>query len=95
MEKQVTWAGNTIPVFTDVRFPNEADMIRYNEGIIVRVVAPHAERYDRLGMLPPDHASETAMDDYEVDYEIESTEDNPFYHSGIDLILEAASGAIY
>jgi len=93
MQRHVSWWEGELPVFTDVRFPNEADMIRFNEGIIVRVVAPHAERADRLGMLPPDHASETAMDDYQVDYVIESSEDNTFYAVGVDLILGAAGGA--
>lgn len=51
-------------VFTDCRFPNEADAIRAAGGIIVRVVRPG---------LPDDgdkHESETALDDYPVDVTI-------------------------
>jgi hypothetical protein len=48
-------------VFSDVRFPNEADHIRNKGGLIVWV--------DRPGCDPANgHISETAMDDYEVDH---------------------------
>jgi hypothetical protein len=76
-----------IPVFTDVRFHNEADMIRRHGGLIVRVMAPPEVRQDRLGVLPPEHASETAMDDYEADMHITSTEDNPAYDGQVRAIV--------
>lgn len=50
--------------FTDVRFPNEAAIIKSNGGVIVRVARPS---------LPVDgdaHISETALDDYEEDYTV-------------------------
>ena len=50
-------------VFTDARFPNEADAIRAAGGIVVRVVRPGQPAV-------VDHVSETAMDGYDVDAEI-------------------------
>jgi hypothetical protein len=50
-------ASGTPVVVTDVRFPNEADAVRYANGFLVRI----------LRDLPGDgdkHASETALDDY-------------------------------
>jgi hypothetical protein len=57
------------PVFTDVRFPNEADMIRENGGLIVRLSASASTRKVRLGLKqnPPEHESETALDHYRSD----------------------------
>ena len=50
-------------VFTDVRFPNEADAIREAGGLLLRVVRP--------GVAPvAAHASETALDGYEVDADV-------------------------
>ena len=55
-------------VFTDVRFPNEAQAIRDHGGVVVRIVRPHME-------LPLDpsleaHASETIQDSIDVDAHI-------------------------
>ncbi len=57
-------------VFDDVRFPNEADAIRAEGGLIVRVYAPTPLREARLGTLPEEHASETSMDTYSADFGI-------------------------
>jgi len=52
-------------VFTDVRFPNEADEIDCLNGKVWRVRRP--------GIFPAnDHASETSMDDYEFDAYIDN-----------------------
>ena len=52
-------------VFTDVRFPNEADKIRNTGGQVWRV--------ERLNHEPiNDHSSETAMDDYAFDHTIKN-----------------------
>lgn len=50
-------------VFTDVRFPNEADAIRDKGGVIWRISRPGYEPING-------HASETAMDSYNVDISI-------------------------
>lgn len=48
-------------VFSDVRFPNEADAIRSLGGIVVRI--------NRPGVGPANgHTSETALDNYEFDF---------------------------
>lgn len=50
-------------VFTDVRFPNEADAIKARGGFVVRI--------DREGTGPAnDHPSETALDNYPFDFRI-------------------------
>tara|TARA_Y100000310_G_C20680979_1_gene815922 strand:+ start:2852 stop:3397 length:546 start_codon:yes stop_codon:yes gene_type:complete len=52
-------------VITDVRFPNEAAMVKELNGVMVRV--------DRDTGLEDAHSSETHMDDYEgFDYRIEN-----------------------
>lgn len=80
----------TFPVFTDVRFPNEANMVRRNGGIIVRVMAPPEVREARLGQLPPEHESETAMDNWPVDMHVTSTEENPVYESQVARVVAEA-----
>ena len=52
-------------VFTDVRFANEAEAIRERGGFVAEIIASPAVRKDRLGKLPPDHASERI--DFRVD----------------------------
>lgn len=52
-------------VVTDVRFPNEAQQIKDNGGVIVRI--------NRTGYGPiNNHPSETALDDWDFDYYIEN-----------------------
>jgi hypothetical protein len=51
-------------VFTDARFPNEAEAIRDAGGYLVRVTRPGFER------APDAHISETALDDYRHDFYI-------------------------
>lgn len=48
-------------VITDVRYPNEAEMIRRNGGIVVRIDRPD------LGPLTDMHPSETSMEGFEYD----------------------------
>lgn len=51
-------------VFTDTRFPNEANAIRESySGLVIRVTRPEVGKIS-------DHISETALDDYEFDEEI-------------------------
>lgn len=60
-------------LFTDVRFPNEADGVRAQDGLVIRLEIDEAVQRQRLldrdGSLPaPDawsHPSETSLDDYE------------------------------
>lgn len=78
-------------VFDDVRFPNEARAISRRGGLIVRVQAPAEVREARLGELPPEHDSETAMDDYAVDMHITSTEDNLAFEGQVNRVLVEAT----
>jgi hypothetical protein len=55
-------------VITDVRYPNEADAVREAGGILVRIMRPGVDDGDT-------HASETALDDYEVDAIVENDGD--------------------
>lgn len=50
-------------VITDVRFPNEAEMIRSLGGQVWRVIRPDVEAVN-------DHISEHALSDYEFDFDI-------------------------
>jgi phosphomevalonate kinase len=53
-------------IVTDVRFANEAEIIRDHGGIVAEVFAESHVRQERLGgVLPPEHASEVI--DFEVD----------------------------
>ena len=58
--------GEQIVVVTDVRFANEADLIRELGGLVVEVRADEMIRRRRIGgPLPPSHASEII--DFPVD----------------------------
>ena len=54
-------------IITDMRFPNEMEAIELRESITIRVVRPDMHS---LQAMVPTHASETALDDAEFDYEI-------------------------
>lgn len=57
-------------VFTDTRFPNEADAIRARGGIIIRVDRPGVgPATDENGHV---HESETALDHYDFDYRLDN-----------------------
>jgi len=52
-------------IITDLRFPNEMQAVKANGGITIRVVRPDDKK------IPLDlHPSETALDNYQFDYEI-------------------------
>lgn len=65
--------GNPLVVITDVRFPNEAEVIRERGGLVAAVWAPTKLRAQRLGMTSEElaerdrHPSERSMDNYPVD----------------------------
>ena len=81
------------PVFTDVRFPNEADMITRHGGLLVQVLAGKKIREVRLGMEPPQHESETALAGYlwpTDTYALHSVGDGDMYQRAIVMLLKAA-----
>jgi hypothetical protein len=69
-------------VFTDVRMPDEADLIRSFGGVIVRV--------DRPGAPVPDldEVTEHALDDYAVDVTIENDGTPEGLRSRVEVLLE-------
>lgn len=55
-------------IITDVRFPNEAQAIRYKGGVIIRI--------ERPGVKPiNNHPSETGLDNWNFDYKIANVSD--------------------
>jgi len=68
--------GDSGVVFTDLRFPNEADMIRSLGGHVVRVV-----KLDGPGTVHGAHASEALLDEIRADYVIRAK------HGEIDKLL--------
>ena len=66
-------------IIDDVRFPNEAEMIRGNGGVIVRVVRAGQE----MGMVDT-HVSEQGLDAELVDREIQNVS---CYESDLELVV--------
>jgi hypothetical protein len=72
-------AGNY--VVTDCRFPNEAEAVRQRGGKIVRVT--------RSGVGPANgHPSETSLDDYKFDWELDNSGTLEEYHQLIEHFYE-------
>jgi hypothetical protein len=69
-------------VFSDVRYPNEADAVRGFGGKIYRI--------DRLGVGPAnEHASETALNDYDFDGRIDNSWSVKELYVQIDRVINA------
>jgi len=70
------WEEGNYPnwIITDMRFPNEMEVVKEKGGITIRVVRPHGYTNPHTGeykeMPLSYHPSETALDDAEFDYEI-------------------------
>ena len=56
-----------LTIITDVRFENEAQLIKRLGGIVIRVSRDQVEK------LPGEHASESPIDESLVDYEIDNS----------------------
>lgn len=71
-----TWVNGTFTnytpdkkwIFTDCRFPNEAQMIKDKGGIMINIVRPGAKPVNL-------HPSETSLDDWDFDYKIGNVSD--------------------
>lgn len=83
-----------IPVFTDCRFPNEAQMVKDRGGVLVRVTAPDEIREKRLGQLPPEHPSEYESDVIECDWIVTSVRDDPRYKAELQTIIAFSQGEL-
>lgn len=67
-------------IFTDCRFPNEAQAIEDKGGFIIRV--------DRPGVGPVnDHPSETALDDWDFDYKIANVSDIESLKQTVQVVM--------
>lgn len=70
-------------IFTDCRFPNEAQKIKELGGIIIRI--------DRPGVKPANnHPSEIALDDWKFDYKIANVSDLTALMFTVEGILKHA-----
>ena len=58
-----TFRGGRKWIITDLRFPNELNAIKKKNGITIRITRPNTSANSL-------HSSETALDDFEFDYEI-------------------------
>jgi hypothetical protein len=67
-------------IFTDCRFPNEAQAIKDKGGVIIRI--------DRPGVGPVnDHPSETALDNWDFDYKIANVSDLESLKHTVQLLM--------
>lgn len=69
-------------IVTDVRHPNEADPIRERGGYIIRLIRENKDK-----IHGEQHISETAMDDYEVDFDVVNNQ-------GLEQLMETAVGTV-
>jgi len=82
LESYYTGAGGPFSfVITDVRFPNEAEVVKALGGEIWRITRP------ALGERTDLHASETGMDLYIADREILNTGSIKDIHEQVDILL--------
>lgn len=70
-------------VFTDVRFPNEAEAVKRAGGVVVRIERPGLPAGDT-------HPSETAIDDWSVDFIVHNDSTLEALHAQADRILAHA-----
>ena len=86
--RNLGWDANGSPVmvdrnwiFTDCRFPNEAQAIKDRGGYIIRI--------DRPGIKPVnDHPSETALDNFDFDYKIFNASDLISLKQSVSIVME-------
>lgn len=81
-EIERAWETTELVVITDVRFQNEADLVRDLGGIVVQVQAADHVRLERLGGVDAGttHASEVI--DFDPDYYI-LNDDDPYCEGGV------------
>jgi hypothetical protein len=71
-------------IITDVRFPNEAQAIKDNGGIMIRVDKPGVEAINN-------HPSETSLNDWKFDYKVVNISDIYTLKTTIENILKHAN----
>jgi hypothetical protein len=68
-------------VVTDVRFPNEAEIIKAKKGVIIRIDRPGVKAVNN-------HASETGLDNWNFDYKIANVSDKIALKQSVESILK-------
>ena len=71
-------------VITDVRFPNEAEMVKRLNGQMWRVIRPGVTAVNS-------HISENALDDYEFDFDIYNDSTITALNMDIEILMEDLS----
>lgn len=75
--------GNSLFIISDVRYKNEADLIRSHGGQVVRILR------DNSGVhLSKDHPSENALLDYSFDHIIENNGSFEDFYSKLDCLMD-------
>ena len=74
-------------IITDLRFPNELEAVKKRKGITIRVNRDYVLT-DGPENPKKQHASETALDNAEFDYEIDNNKDIVYLISEVRKILE-------
>lgn len=72
---------DTTVILTDVRFPNEAAVVREFGGVVARVFRPGFDKTDDV------HPSETALDNYEADNVIWNAKGIPALQKNVSEFL--------
>lgn len=86
------YGQNEVAVITDLRYENEAQMVRDLGGKVVKVYALEPIRRRRLGgVLPPDHASESELEDIAYDFLIVGHSHKDWNVSAVELVDYLAS----
>lgn len=75
-------------VFSDARFPNEADAVRQRGGLVIRIIRADAPDV-------PAHASESAMDDYGADALVVNDGSLTALYVRLDRVLAALAPEVF
>jgi hypothetical protein len=67
-------------IITDCRFPNEAQAVKDNGGVVIRIVRPGVEPVNA-------HPSETALDNWDFDFRIANASDKVALKQTIEVLL--------
>jgi hypothetical protein len=67
-------------IITDCRFPNEAQAVKDNGGVVIRIVRPGIEPVNA-------HPSETALDNWDFDFRIANASDKVALKQTIEVLL--------
>ncbi|WP_427050400.1 AAA family ATPase [Paenibacillus sp. TC-CSREp1] len=98
---KIAWDEDVVnAVVTDTRQLNEAERLKAEGYILIRVEAPEALRIDRaiksgdrFNLRDLTHGTETALDDYAADFTVVNDAGLPELYAQIDEIVRQLSGS--